>query len=50
MVSPIIDQLKLGFMLEAITNQYFIKNFVTVKHPGDDTGPEIILDGQAVRL
>lgn len=33
-------------MPEAIANQYFIRNFVTVKRPENDTGLEIILDGQ----
>lgn len=35
-------------MPEAIVNQFFIRNFVTTKQSEDDTGPEIILDGQGL--
>jgi len=37
-------------MPEVITNQFFIRNFVTAKQSEDDIGPEIISDGQGLYL
>lgn len=47
-VSPITDQPRSAFMPVAIVNQFFLKNFLTARQPEDDTGPEIISDGQGL--
>lgn len=48
MVFPITDRPKSAFMPGAIADQFFIRNFVTVKQLDNDTGPEIISDGQGL--